>query len=52
MASWNKFIKTAFLVGGFAANDWLFNKIKEAVEDYEIDLCRPDNHVYAHSILY
>lgn len=46
---WNRGLinlQTAFMVGGFAANDWLFNKVKEAVEDYEIDLCRPDNLMY------
>ncbi|TFK64298.1 hypothetical protein BDN72DRAFT_901682, partial [Pluteus cervinus] len=37
--------QTVFLVGGFAASDWLFHKVQAAVKSFNIDVCRPDNHV-------
>ncbi|TFK71046.1 hypothetical protein BDN72DRAFT_877354 [Pluteus cervinus] len=36
---------TVFLVGGFAASDWLFYQVREAVAPLGVDLCRPDSHV-------
>ncbi|TFK20835.1 hypothetical protein FA15DRAFT_707737 [Coprinopsis marcescibilis] len=38
-------ITSIFLVGGFAASDWLFKKLREAFDDTEITLSRPDSHV-------
>ncbi|KAF8815528.1 hypothetical protein BYT27DRAFT_7249056 [Phlegmacium glaucopus] len=34
-----------FLVGGFAANHWLFNKLKSAFAANGIDVSRPDRHI-------
>ncbi|TFK71047.1 hypothetical protein BDN72DRAFT_877355 [Pluteus cervinus] len=36
---------TVFLVGGFAASDWLFHQVKIALVSHGVDVCRPDNHV-------
>ncbi|TFK64296.1 hypothetical protein BDN72DRAFT_802291 [Pluteus cervinus] len=38
-------INTVFLVGGFAASDWLFHRVQAAVKNLGIKVCRPDNHV-------
>ena len=37
--------QSVFIVGGFAASDWLFTKVKEKLEELEIDVSRPDSHV-------
>ncbi|KAF9524973.1 hypothetical protein CPB83DRAFT_871039 [Crepidotus variabilis] len=37
-------ISSVFLVGGFAASNWLFNNLKDALKPRGIDVCRPDNH--------
>lgn len=34
------------MVGGFAANDWLFNKVEEGLKSEGITVIRPENHVY------
>ena len=33
------------LVGGFAANDWLFSKVYELLTPIGINIVRPENHV-------
>lgn len=38
--------KSVFLVGGFAASDWLYTKLKEAFASQGLDVSRPDSHVY------
>lgn len=38
--------KSVFLVGGFAASDWLFTKLKDSLEPFGLTFCRPDSHVY------
>lgn len=34
------------MVGGFAANDWLFSKVEEGLKPNGITVIRPENHVY------
>ena len=38
--------KSVFLVGGFSASAWLYEKVKEAIEPLGITVSRPDTHVY------
>ncbi|KAJ3521282.1 hypothetical protein NMY22_g12378 [Coprinellus aureogranulatus] len=38
-------IESVFLVGGFSASSWLFEKVRERVEPLGLTLCRPDSHV-------
>ncbi|KAH9485830.1 Heat shock 70 kDa protein 12A [Psilocybe cubensis] len=38
-------IASVFLVGGFAASDWLFTNLKARLSDNTLDICRPDSHV-------
>ncbi|EDR07861.1 uncharacterized protein LACBIDRAFT_298114 [Laccaria bicolor S238N-H82] len=38
-------ISCIFLVGGFAASDWLFSRLKNALEPRGLSVCRPDRHV-------
>lgn len=38
-------IKSVFLVGGFAASDWLFAELKEACNQMGLGVLRPDSHV-------
>ncbi|KAG5718638.1 hypothetical protein E4T56_gene16515 [Termitomyces sp. T112] len=38
-------VSAVFLVGGFSASEYLFTKVKEAVQPLNIDLCRPDSHL-------
>jgi len=33
------------MVGDFAANYWLFSKVKEKLMELGIDVSRPDSHV-------
>ncbi|PBK65402.1 hypothetical protein ARMSODRAFT_1022211 [Armillaria solidipes] len=40
-----KTVTTVFLVGGFAASDWLFLKLQESFKPLEISFYRPDGHV-------
>jgi len=40
-----KSISSVFLVGGFAASEWLFTQLKSALEPVGINVCRPDSHV-------
>ncbi|KAH9940118.1 uncharacterized protein BXZ73DRAFT_99115 [Epithele typhae] len=35
---------TVFLVGGFAANPWLYSSLKDGIGALDIALCRPDSH--------
>ncbi|KAF8058639.1 hypothetical protein FPV67DRAFT_511804 [Lyophyllum atratum] len=41
----SKNISSIFLVGGFAASDWLFTQLKDSLEPMGINFCRPDSHV-------
>lgn len=34
------------LVGGFAASDWLFSQLKSRVNREDLEIYRPDGHVY------
>ncbi|KAG6889543.1 hypothetical protein C0992_004803 [Termitomyces sp. T32_za158] len=38
-------ITSVFLVGGFAANEWLFSQLKAALHPLGLELCRPDTGV-------
>ncbi|KAJ2922267.1 hypothetical protein H1R20_g14840, partial [Candolleomyces eurysporus] len=38
-------IKSVFLVGGFSASTWLYEKVKEAIRPLGIAVSRPDTHV-------
>ncbi|KAF9465196.1 hypothetical protein BDZ94DRAFT_1307345 [Collybia nuda] len=38
-------ISSVFLVGGFAASDWLFTELKDSLKPMGLTLCRPDSHV-------
>ncbi|KAF8802607.1 hypothetical protein BYT27DRAFT_7260910 [Phlegmacium glaucopus] len=38
-------ISSVFLVGGFAASDWLYTKLREAFASQGLDISRPDSHV-------
>ncbi|KAF5317358.1 hypothetical protein D9611_003533 [Ephemerocybe angulata] len=38
-------IKSVFLVGGFAASDWLYEMVKAQIEPLGIVVSRPDTHV-------
>ncbi|KAF8885943.1 hypothetical protein BD779DRAFT_1441940 [Infundibulicybe gibba] len=38
-------ISHVFLVGGFGASDYLFSKLKQALERLGLDFCRPDTHL-------
>ncbi|KAG1721510.1 uncharacterized protein EDB91DRAFT_1176212 [Suillus paluster] len=38
-------VNFVFLVGGFAASDWLFAKLQEYFQPLGISFCRPDAHV-------
>ncbi|KAK0448949.1 uncharacterized protein EV420DRAFT_1566344, partial [Desarmillaria tabescens] len=40
-----KTVSTVFLVGGFAANDWVFLKLQEYLTTLGISFFRPDSHV-------
>jgi len=33
------------LVGGFAASDWLFNKVRDKLIPHGLNIIRPENHV-------
>jgi len=44
-ASAKEKISHVVLVGGFAANDWLFNKIQSALTVHGLDVHRPENHI-------
>ncbi|KAH9485819.1 Heat shock 70 kDa protein 12B [Psilocybe cubensis] len=38
-------IAAVFLVGGFAASDWLFSQVKERLDIMGIEATRPDSHL-------
>ncbi|KAG6334776.1 hypothetical protein ID866_4309 [Astraeus odoratus] len=38
-------IKSVFLVGGFAASEWLFTSLQKYFVPLNIEICRPDSHV-------
>ncbi|KAJ3535906.1 hypothetical protein NMY22_g6268 [Coprinellus aureogranulatus] len=38
-------IRSVFLVGGFSASSWLYEKVRERVEPLGLTLWRPDSHV-------
>ena len=37
--------KHVVLVGGFAASDWLFNKVQEKLLPHDLNITRPEHHV-------
>ncbi|EIW80696.1 hypothetical protein CONPUDRAFT_125520 [Coniophora puteana RWD-64-598 SS2] len=37
-------INSVFLVGGFAASDWLFHSLKESLPKHGLNFSRPDSH--------
>ncbi|EIW80707.1 hypothetical protein CONPUDRAFT_82808 [Coniophora puteana RWD-64-598 SS2] len=37
-------IHSVFLIGSFAASDWLFLNLKESLTPHGLDFCRPDSH--------
>jgi hypothetical protein len=39
------------LVGGFAANDWLFSKLRHSLSSPGVMLFRPDRHTYVALVL-
>ncbi|KAG1846570.1 hypothetical protein DFJ58DRAFT_705635 [Suillus subalutaceus] len=39
-----KTIRTVFLVGGFAASEWLFTRLQNHLRPLGLDFCRPDSH--------
>lgn len=41
-----------FLVGGFAASEYLFSKLQEHLEAQGLKLSRPDSHTYAHPLFF
>ncbi|KAF8655087.1 hypothetical protein AX16_003251 [Volvariella volvacea WC 439] len=43
-AKYKRQIKCAFLVGGFAGNDWLFTSLQEKFKQYDVSIIRPDHH--------
>ncbi|KAF9025800.1 hypothetical protein BDZ89DRAFT_1016644 [Hymenopellis radicata] len=40
-----KTVSTVFLVGGFAASDWLHSRLKRHLSPLGLSFCRPDSHV-------
>ncbi|KZP20068.1 hypothetical protein FIBSPDRAFT_932499 [Athelia psychrophila] len=38
-------IKSVFLVGGFAASDWLFSQLQQGLSSRDVECYRPDSHV-------
>ncbi|KAJ2922261.1 hypothetical protein H1R20_g14832, partial [Candolleomyces eurysporus] len=38
-------IESVFLVGGFSASNWLFEKVRNAIQPLGIGVFRPDDHV-------
>ena len=40
--------KSVFLVGGFAASDWLYQNLKSTFTSRGLDVSRPDSHVYVY----
>ena len=38
--------KSVFLVGGFAASDWLFSRLQEHIRPMNLNFCRPDSQTY------
>lgn len=38
-------VSSVFLVGGFAASDWLYNQLKNSLEPFGLHFSRPDSHV-------
>ncbi|KAK0448948.1 uncharacterized protein EV420DRAFT_1647225 [Desarmillaria tabescens] len=40
-----KHVSSIFLVGGFAANTYLFSKMRQHIEPAGLSFCRPDSHV-------
>lgn len=37
--------QSVFLVGGFSASTWLFEKVRERIEPLGLTVSRPDAHV-------
>ncbi|KAF9234834.1 hypothetical protein BU15DRAFT_78667 [Melanogaster broomeanus] len=37
------FAASIFLVGGFAASDWLFSRLQEHIQPLNVNFCRPDS---------
>lgn len=38
-------ISAVYVVGGFAASDWLFRSLQEELRDLGIKICRPEHHM-------
>jgi len=45
MTNAHKTILHVVLVGGFAASDWLFNEVHQALASLELNVVRPESHV-------
>jgi hypothetical protein len=43
-------LKSVFLVGGFAASDWLYQNLKSEFASQGLDVSRPDSHVCVFSL--
>jgi hypothetical protein len=43
-------VKAVLLVGGFAANNWLYSNLEAHLERRNITFCRPDDQMYVYSI--
>lgn len=41
-----KYRQHVVLVGGFAANDWLFDNVQRSLNGHGLKVLRPDDHVY------
>ena len=44
------FVQHAFLVGDFAGNTFLFNKLRARLKFLRVNLARPDHHTYVVSM--
>ncbi|KAJ7024687.1 hypothetical protein C8F04DRAFT_1239558 [Mycena alexandri] len=45
------FFKSVFVVGGFAANHYLFSQLKWRLQPHGLDVTRPDAHVFVYTLL-
>ncbi|KAJ7698158.1 hypothetical protein B0H16DRAFT_1668927 [Mycena metata] len=43
--SFEAIFQSVFLVGGFAASDWLYSELKMCLKDLGLDISRPDSYV-------
>jgi tRNA A37 threonylcarbamoyltransferase TsaD len=47
-----KYLQSVWLVGGFAANHWLFSQLQERLAPYNVTLNRPDSQTCVHSLAF